>query len=364
MLGDNSSENCSDTSLGFQASLYAATYVIIFIPGLVGNSLALWVLCCFIRKERKAIIFMMNLATADLAHVLSLPLRMYYYINHSWPFGSFLCQFCLYLKYLNMYASICFLTCISIQRYLFLLHPFRTNSWKCRHDVAVSATIWIVVGAACLSLPILRNPSLTNNTNTCFADLGVKQITKGDSIPLMVVAELSGFLLPLVIIIYCTWKMRQSLKDPQAPLQQASEKQKAWRLILGCAAVFFICFTPYHVNFPVFMMVKQGVFGSCLVRHRILNFHAISLCLASLNCCLDPILYYFMTSEFQQKLFQHSRAAILHRFIRLESSRTAVSTIKEQEEGGKKNENILMAYFWSLRPQRLEGDSMETPLSS
>ncbi|KAL7979995.1 hypothetical protein Chor_004464 [Crotalus horridus] len=357
MPADNSSENCSDPSMGFQASLYAATYVIIFIPGLVGNSLALWVLCCFIKKENKAAIFMMNLAAADLAHVLSLPLRMYYYINHSWPFGSFLCQFCFYLKYLNMYASICFLTCISIQRYLFLLHPFRTKSWNYRHDVAVSAIVWIVVGAACLPLPILRSPSLTNNANSCFADLGVKQLTRGASVTLMVVAELSGFLLPLVIILYCTWKMRQSLQDPEAPLQQADERRKAWRLILGCAAVFFICFTPYHVNLPIFMMVKQGVFGSCLVRHQVLNFHSISLCLASLNCCLDPILYYFMTSEFQQRLFRHSGAAFLHRFIRLDNIRTVVSTAKEQEEVGKRSENVIMAYFRSFRPQRLENDS-------
>ncbi|XP_007426670.1 putative P2Y purinoceptor 10 [Python bivittatus] len=360
MPGDNSSENCSDPSMGFQASLYASTYAIIFIPGLVGNSLALWVLCCFIKKESKAVVFMMNLAAADLAHVLSLPLRMYYYVNHNWPFGGFLCQFCFYLKYLNMYASICFLTCISVQRYLFLLHPFRANSWKCRHEVAISAAIWIVVGAACLSLPILRRPS----ANTCFADLEVKQLTRGAAIALMVVAELSGFLLPLAIIIYCTWKMRQSLRDPQAPVQQANQKQKAWRLILGCAAVFFICFTPYHVNFPIFMMVKQGVFGSCLVHHHIMYFHSIALCLASLNCCLDPILYYFMTSEFQQRLFRHSRAAILHRFTHFDSSRTAGPTAKEQEEEEERNENVLMAYFRSLRPQRLESDSMETPLSS
>ncbi|XP_032084081.1 putative P2Y purinoceptor 10 isoform X2 [Thamnophis elegans] len=366
MLADNSSDNCSYPSMGFQASVYAATYVIIFIPGLVGNSLALWVLCCFVKKESKAVVFMMNLSVADLAHVLSLPLRMYYYINHRWPFGSFLCQFCFYLKYLNMYASICFLTCISVQRCLFLLHPFRTKSWNYRHDVAVSAVIWIVVGAACLPLPILRSSGLTNKDNTCFADLGVKQLTQGASITLMVVAELSGFLLPLAIILYCTWKMRQSLQDPRAPSQQANERRKAWHLILGCAAVFFVCFTPYHVNLPIFMMVKQSVFRSCLVRHHVLNFHTISLCLASLNCCLDPILYYFMTSEFQQRLFRHSRAPFLHRFIHLDNSRTAVSAAKEEgeeEEGGKRSENILMAYLRPFRPQRLKNESMDPPLS-
>lgn len=60
-------------------------------------------------KKTKAVIFMINLALADLAHILSLPLRIYYYFTHTWPFGRMLCLICFYLKYLNMYAAIAFL---------------------------------------------------------------------------------------------------------------------------------------------------------------------------------------------------------------------------------------------------------------
>ncbi|XP_074864056.1 putative P2Y purinoceptor 10 [Carettochelys insculpta] len=310
MAGTSSPGNCTDPHLGFQYPLYATTYTIIFIPGLLANGIALWVLCRFISKKNKAVIFMINLAVADLAHVLSLPLRIYYYINHMWPFGSFLCQFCFYLKYLNMYTSICFLTCISIQRYLFLHYPFKAKNWKCRYDVAITAAVWIVVGAACAPVPLVRSPTFSNNTNICFADLGVKQMTMGKSITLITIAELSGFVVPVAIIAYCTWKMRQSLQDSEVPLQQRNEKEKALRMILMCAAVFFICFTPYHINFPLFMMVKQNVTINCSIRRSTLHFHILSLCLASLNCCLDPILYYFMTSEFQNKLVRCSGFAL------------------------------------------------------
>ncbi|XP_072837251.2 putative P2Y purinoceptor 10 [Pogona vitticeps] len=364
MEDGHSSENCSDPPVGFHASMYAATYTIIFIPGLVGNAVALWVLCHFIKKKSKAVVFMVNLAVADLAHVCSLPLRMYYYINRSWPFGSVLCQLCFYLKYLNMYASICFLTCISIQRYLFLRHPFKAKDWKCRYDVAVSAAIWTVVGAACLPLPILRSPSLTNNTDTCFADLGVRQLTMGASVTMVVVAELSGFLVPLAIILSCTWRMRQSLKEGHPPLQETNEKHKAWRMILGCVAVFLICFTPYHMNFPLFMMVKLEAIRACSVRHGVLYFHSISLCLASLNCCLDPVIYYFMTSEFQQKLLQNCSFASCSRFMSLDSSGTTISSAEEKSEADKRNKNILMTYFWIRGPRRFKDDGMESPLSS
>lgn len=89
--------------------MYTYFYLILFIPGLLLNTTALWFLCSHISKKTKAVIFMINLALADLANTLSLPLRIYYYFTLDWPFGKGLCLFCFYLKYLNMYAAIVFL---------------------------------------------------------------------------------------------------------------------------------------------------------------------------------------------------------------------------------------------------------------
>ncbi|XP_061454400.1 putative P2Y purinoceptor 10 [Rhineura floridana] len=311
-------DNCTEPGATFQHSLYAATYTIVFIPGLLTNSMALWILCRFTSKHNKNVIFMINLAMADFAHVLSLPLRIYYYINYKWPFGSFLCQLCFYVKYLNMYASICFLTCISMQRYLFLLHPFRAKDWKRRYDVAISVTVWIIVGAACLPFPLLRS---SNGNDTCFTDLGIKKIGgKASSVLVVLVAELLGFFIPLVVIVYCTWKTKASLQEPHFPLQNTTEKRKALRMVAMCAIVFFVCFTPYHIMFFFFMMVKEGIIGDCAVVQSILYLHPFCLSLASLTCCLDPILYFFTTSEFQSQISKHSSMATRSRLMSKESA--------------------------------------------
>lgn len=365
MQSNNSSENCIDPPMDFQSPLYAVTNIIIFIPGLLANGVALWVLCRFISKKSKAVVYMINLAVADLVHVFSLPFRMYYYLNQKWPFGDFLCKLCFYLKYHNMYASILFLTCISIQRYLFLLYPFKAKDWKRRYDIAISATIWVVVGAACLSLLVLRRPDLSNNSTTCFADLEVKQLTVATSVSLAIITELSGFVVPLAVIIYCTWKMRQSLQEVHAPLQHSREKPKALRMIVSCAIVFFVCFTPYHVNFPFFMMVKQKVITNCAIRYRALHFHPISLCLASLNCCLDPILYYFMTSEFKERLCRCRRANVLSCPTSQDSSSIIATTVSagEKSEDGETNPSCSAAYFWTLQPHKFEINETESALS-
>lgn len=312
-MGSNSTNTtrvkCTDLQMSFQHSLYATTYILIFIPGLLANTAALWILCRFISKKNKAIIFMINLSVADLAHVLSLPLRIYYYIHRHWPFQKALCLLCFYLKYLNMYASIFFLTCISLQRCLFLLKPFRARNWKRRYDVGISAAIWVIVGTACLPLPILRSAGLADS-KFCFADLGLQDISMASSVGMVTAAELGGFVLPVVIITYCTWKTRKSLQESEAPPQNTKERKKALRMVLMCAVVFVVCFTPYHLNFPFFMMVKQNVFSNCSFIKSTLCFHIISLCLANLNCCLDPVIYYFMTSEFRDQFSEHGGLVI------------------------------------------------------
>lgn len=63
--------NCSNTSeiIDYQHHLYAVVYSVILAPGLLGNVLALWVFRAYIRETKKAVVFMMNLAVADLLQV-------------------------------------------------------------------------------------------------------------------------------------------------------------------------------------------------------------------------------------------------------------------------------------------------------
>ncbi len=142
---------------------------------------------------------MMNLTIADLAHVLSLSLRIHYYIRQDWPFGSVLCMLCFYLKYLNMYASIVFLVCISIQRCVFLLRPFCARQWKSRYDVCISAVVWVVVGLCCSPFILMRRNSSSAN-RSCFKDLPMRMLNMPSAISMMVAAELLGFIGPLIII--------------------------------------------------------------------------------------------------------------------------------------------------------------------
>ncbi|KAM9324019.1 putative P2Y purinoceptor 10 [Gastrophryne carolinensis] len=318
MSGQNSF-NCSRPP-DFQHALYATTYTVIFIPGLLTNSIALWVLRGFISRKNKAIIFMINLACADLAHVLSLPLRIYYYVNHTWPFEHFLCLLCFYLKYLNMYASIIFLTLISVQRYAFTSNPFKAKGWKRRYDVAISIVVWVVVGTACLAFPIYRSSGLKNSTTSCFADLGNSQMNAFTVLAMLVIAEFSGFIIPLSVITFSTLKTRMHLENNSLPCVNRKEKTRALWLIVTCACVFFICFAPYHISFFFYVLVSSHVIQNCTAQLITRTFHPIAICLASINCCLNPVMYYFTASEFQSEVVKRGSSVIRVRLMSRESA--------------------------------------------
>ncbi|XP_058505570.1 putative P2Y purinoceptor 10 [Solea solea] len=354
-------------------TMYTYFYLLLFIPGLPLNTIALWVLCRHISKKTKAVIFMINLTLADLVHILSLPLRIYYYFTHTWPFGRGLCLFCFYLKFLNMYAAIVFLVCISLQRCVFLLNPFAARQWRRRYDLLISIIVWVVVSLACSPFILMRSSSsaassihsthtiynmsysldatstqgytklnaaplstspsrLTtlsspiSTTGGCFKDLPMRPLPLSQAVIMMALAELFGFCIPLACITYSSVRIAHSLnrrqtqdalnsstrsrlqsvtsfqEDKYPERQTDGEKQRALRMVLSCSALFLLCFAPYHINFLLYLMVSQDVLTHCATRQAVLQFHPVSLCLASVSCCLNPLLYYFLTAEFRLHL--------------------------------------------------------------
>ncbi|XP_069028023.1 probable G-protein coupled receptor 174 [Embiotoca jacksoni] len=306
-FGNQSCESSPDLR-PYQHRVYAVVYSVILVPGLVGNVLALWVFMVYIRETKKAIVFMMNLAIADLLQVLSLPLRIYYYQNNTWPFGHSVCMICFYLKYVNMYASIYFLVCVSVRRCELIMRPLMYNSSRRKGDWFICGLGWMLVCLCCLPFPLLRNPSAALNTTlgsdpVCFSELPLRTVSTPAVWTLLITAELFGFIIPLILVLACTCMTAGSLRQARAEaVPDRGEKRRALRMVLSCAVVFLVCFAPYHVTMPLDFLAKANALSSCSLRDVILRCHPFTLCLASLNCSLDPLIYYFSTHEFWRRL--------------------------------------------------------------
>ncbi len=248
-----------------------------------------------------------------------MPLRIYYYLNNTWPFGHPLCMICFYLKYVNMYASIYFLVCVSVRRCELIMRPLRYNSSKRRRDNLICALGWLLVCLGCLPFPLLRNPSSelnstsydrplssgtsgTLNEPVCFSELPLRTVSTPAVWALLIIAELLGFIIPLILMLGCTCLTAGSLRESTAgAIPDRGEKRRALRMVLSCAVVFLVCFAPYHVTMPLDFLANANAL-TCSLRDLILRCHTVTLCLASLNCSLDPIMYYFTTYEFWRRL--------------------------------------------------------------
>ena len=84
------------------------------------------------RKVKKpAVVYMLHLAAADVLFVCVLPFKISYYFSGSdWRFGSAMCRFVTAAFYGNMYASIMLMTAISVDRFLAVVYPIQSLSWR------------------------------------------------------------------------------------------------------------------------------------------------------------------------------------------------------------------------------------------
>ena len=97
-------------------------YSISFVLGLVGNGAVIWVTACKSKRTKNSM-WLLNLAVADFVFVLFLPLSIDYVLkDFHWEYGLVLCKLNSFVAVMNMYASVLFLTILSVDRYVTLAH--------------------------------------------------------------------------------------------------------------------------------------------------------------------------------------------------------------------------------------------------
>ncbi|KAG7268423.1 hypothetical protein CRUP_008973 [Coryphaenoides rupestris] len=299
----NHSRGCSLTKTGFQFYYLPTVYIMVFITGLVGNSLAIWMFVCHMRPWSSISVYMFNLALADFCYVLSLPFLIFYYFNKTdWIFGDVLCRLQRFIFHVNLYGSILFLTCISVHRYSGVVHPLKSlGRLKKKNAVITSALVWAVVIAGIS--PILyysRTGLKRNNATTCY------DTTTEDELPGYFIYSMCmtvfGFCVPFVIILGCYGMIAKALV--RNDMDNAPLRRKSIHLVIIVLAVFALSYLPFHVMKNLNMRARL-YFQSpdmCAFNDRVYATYQVTRGLASLNSCVDPVLYFLAGDTFRRKL--------------------------------------------------------------
>ncbi|TEA38941.1 hypothetical protein DBR06_SOUSAS1710018, partial [Sousa chinensis] len=142
---------CQPESLVINKYAVVVIYALVFLLSLLGNSLVMLVIL-YSRVGRSVTdVYLLNLAMADLLFALTLPVWATSKAK-GWIFGTALCKVVSLLKEVNFYSGILLLACISVDRYLAIVHATRMLTQK-RHWVRfICLGIWVL--SLILALPI------------------------------------------------------------------------------------------------------------------------------------------------------------------------------------------------------------------
>ncbi|KAM9451677.1 proteinase-activated receptor 2-like [Clarias gariepinus] len=313
-------------------------YIFVFVVGLPSNAMAIWVFVFRSKKTHPASIFMANLALADLLFIIWLPLKIVYHINgNNWTFGEEMCKVLVGFFYGNMYSSILFIMCLSVQRYWVVAHPLTQQRTDNRLAIVLSVSIWAFIWISATPLFLDQQTAYLSGLNitTCH-DVNIikkESIANGTAFQdvakpfyyFMVMAGL-GFLLPCAVIITAYVLMMRKLgRSLMEGSNAGKNRHRAMVLIITVLVTFLVCFLPSNV-----MLVVHYALLSTISANNGYGFYITSLCLASLNSCLDPFVYYFVSEDFRS----HVKNTFLCRSSRtVERMRVSFSSLKYSKKG-------------------------------
>ncbi|NXT18510.1 LPAR6 protein, partial [Syrrhaptes paradoxus] len=281
----------------FQYSLFTVIYSFVFVLGLVENVLALYLLSCRVKHTSHSYVYMINLALADTLFVCVLPFKIHYHLNwNNWIFGDVACRITGTLYYINIYLSIAFFTCICIDRYIAVLHPFTYIQIKVAHNVVVVAVLWVV--AVSVMVPLILGGPLHNsgdgNTTACFENFTTSSWTYRMA-PYNILALVFGFVIPFSIILISYPLIAKRISR----IKHSVRKRKALSTICIILVICTLCFLPYHLTHLLHFLMRVQVIQNESFTNLIYKMRKVTLALVSVNCCLNPLLYYFTSSSKQ-----------------------------------------------------------------
>ncbi|XP_066206913.1 C-X-C chemokine receptor type 6 [Saccopteryx leptura] len=272
--------------LEFRRLFLPSMYLVVFLCGLVGNSLVL-VIYIFYQKLRSLTdVFLMNLPLADLVFVCTLPFWAYASI-HEWVFGKILCKILLGIYTLNFYTSMLILICITVDRFMAVVRATKAYNQKAKRmswGKAICVSAWLV--SLLVSLPQILYGNVYQH-DKCICNYHISTVVLATQMTL-------GFFLPLLAMVVCYSFVIRTLLHVRG-----LQNHKSLKIIFLVLALFLLTQTP-------FSLVKL-VGSTSWEFHTRTSFHyavAVTEAVAYLRVCLNPVLYAFVGLKFRKNFWK------------------------------------------------------------
>ncbi|XP_009325589.1 PREDICTED: proteinase-activated receptor 1 [Pygoscelis adeliae] len=278
-----------------------SVYTLVLVLSLPLNITAILVFLKKMKIEKPAVVYMLNLALADVLFVSVLPFKIaYHFSGNNWGFGPQMCRFITAAFYCNMYCSIMLMTSISFDRFLAVVYPMQSLGWRTLTRASlICFIIWLVAISGVI--PFLIREQTTEipklNITTCH---DVLQESELHSYYLHFFSIFSSvfFVVPFIISTVCYVCIIQRLSSSTVVAKQ-NKKTRALFLCVAVFSVFVICFGPTNV----LLLIHYIHFSYDNSLEYLYFAYLLSVCISSISCCIDPFIYYYASSQYQRQLF-------------------------------------------------------------
>ncbi|XP_020774343.2 P2Y purinoceptor 2-like [Boleophthalmus pectinirostris] len=294
---NNSSATCSVSTQHFSIIVLLC---LVFFMGFLLNVFCLGVFCCRMSSWSAGTTLQFSLALSDALAAPSIPLiATYFAMGNDWPFGQVFCKVIMALLSSQFYGSTIFLTLISVHRYTAVVHFNKSSRMKNKSFIRkLCAGVWLLLLAQCL---IYGFTIPTTKVQYCLTFI---QRTLKDSLFIIsCVLFTVGFLLPFIISAISYFRVTNALIHLNTSSSKGLKvKLKSQRMIRMCLIIFGICFLPMNVIRTIGVVLNKYYPEQCKLLHYVQTAYYVSWILAGVNCCLDPLLYFFGSENFRGAL--------------------------------------------------------------
>lgn len=278
----------------FSKKFLPSFYYIIFIISIIGNGVVLLVVYKFEKLTTVTNLFLLNLVASNIIFTLTLPFQAVYHSNQ-WIFGEALCKLVNSACYFGFYSSVLFLTLMTFDRYLAVVHCVVANKKRrsC-YALTLSSAVWSISLLASLDSFIhftVEEDPMYGLMCEDLSDLKWKVFGLYKQFVLF-------FIFPLAVFVYCYFRITLTVMATRMV-----GKHRTVRLIFVIVLMFFAFWSPYNI---ILMINENRDSQQC--DERLSYAEYVTSNIARLYFCINPVFYTFLGRKFQN----HVRGVLMN----------------------------------------------------
>ncbi|XP_067639584.1 allatostatin-A receptor-like [Eurosta solidaginis] len=311
--GDGNFSQLHDNLLDFEfdplESVVSTVVPLLFgfigLAGLLGNGLVILVVLANQQMRSTTNLLIINLAISDILFVIfCVPFTAADYVLPTWPFGNLWCKFVQYMIVVTCHCSVYTLVLMSFDRFLAVVHPVRSMSWRTERNAMLAIVCaWVLIVTSAIPVALAHSLRLYYFKGRNYTACVFRSEEEGWSlVGFQVSFFLSSYIVPLTLICFLyvgmlarLWRSAPGCK-PSAESRKG--KRRVTRMVVIVVLAFAICWLPIHIILvlkawdkypatPISVMIQIG-----------------SHVLAYTNSCINPFLYAFLSDNFRKAFFK------------------------------------------------------------